>query len=179
MANDYLKSKWRQWFGVIDATHKHQITHDDIQEKENRFAIINHLDAEKRQQIIETIEKLVKENVFYGKPGPITEEEFIEMQNADFSADKDKYIDKRRNYFTTLFSIMKLGNEGVTEEEFVNAFRAAGHENIALDKQFFRMYNPVDGKVPLSAMIDSWVQFTTCEDSSKPDIVKAGLDSGV
>lgn len=101
------------------------------------------------------------------------------MQNEDFKANKEDYIAKRRNYFTTLFNAMHICGDGVTEEEFVNAFKASGHDDVALDKQFFHLYNVVDGKVPLSDMIDSWVQFTTCEDSSKPDIVKAGLDLGI
>ncbi|XP_045169642.2 sarcoplasmic calcium-binding protein-like [Mercenaria mercenaria] len=179
MANEHLKNKWRMWFGVIDAQHKHRLSHEDITEKENKFAIINHLDAEKRKQVMDTIDKLVNENVFYGKPGPISEDEFIDMQNEDFKADKESYIAKRRNYFTVLFQTMHLSGEGVSEEEFVNAFRASGHENIALDKQFFQMYKPEDGLVPLSVLIDSWVQFTTCEDSSKLDIVKTGLESGI
>ncbi|XP_060552288.1 sarcoplasmic calcium-binding protein-like [Ruditapes philippinarum] len=179
MANEYLKNKWRMWFGAIDAEHKHKLSHDDITAKENRFVILNHIEGDQRKQVMATIDKQVNENVFYGKPGPISEDEFVAMQDEDFKADKEQYIAKRRNYFTILFQTMNLSEEGVTEEVFVNAFRASGHDNIALDKQFYHLYNPVDGKVPLSALIDSWVQFTTCEDSSKPDIVKTGLETGV
>ena len=145
----------------------------------NKVVILNRIEGEEKKQVIETITKQVNENLFYGKPGPISEEEFVAMQDEDYKADKDKYIEKRRKYFTVLFETMNLSEGSVTEEVFVNAFRASGHDNIALDKQFFQSYNPVDGKVPLSTFIDSWVQFTTCEDSSKPDIVKAGLETGI
>lgn len=179
MANDYLKGKWGLWFRMIDARHKSKLSMDDIKENEDRFAIISHLDAEKKKEIVSKLNKLVNENIFYGKDGPITEQDFIEMQNEDFKADKENYIEKRKNYFTTLFGIIDLTGEGVTEEEFVNVFRAAGHENVQLDKQFFQRFNPVDGKIPLNVFVDAMVQFTTCEDSTKPDSVKEGIEAGV
>lgn len=145
----------------------------------DRFAVINHLDAEKKKQVVNTINKLVNDNIFYGKDGPVSEQDFIDMQDADFKADKEKYIDKRRNYFSTLFGVIDVGGKGLTEEEFVNAFRAIGHENVELDKKFYQRFNPVDGKVASNVFVDAMVQFTTCEDSSKPDAVKEGLESGV
>ncbi|XP_053374618.1 sarcoplasmic calcium-binding protein-like [Mercenaria mercenaria] len=179
MANDYLKGKWRLWFSVYDAKHKHQLSKEDVKEKEEKFAILNHLDAERKKQVIETMNKLLSENVFYGKSGPISEDEFVDMQNEDFKADKDNYVAKRRKYFTTVFNMIDLYGEGITEEEFVNAFRAMGHDNVSLDKKFFQDFKLVDGKIPLSVFVDAMVQFTTCEDSSKPDLVKHGLESGV
>ncbi|XP_060552287.1 sarcoplasmic calcium-binding protein-like [Ruditapes philippinarum] len=179
MANDYLKSKWRLWFRLYDVKHKNKLSGEDVKEKEERFAAINHLDPEQKKKVIETMDKLLSENVFYGKPGPITEDEFVEMQNDDFKADKDKYVEKRRKYFTTVFSMVDLCGEGITEEEFVNAFKALGHDNVSLDKKFFHDFKPVDGKIPRSVFVDALVQFTTCEDSSKEDLVKTGLESGV
>ncbi|XP_045169138.2 sarcoplasmic calcium-binding protein-like [Mercenaria mercenaria] len=179
MANDYLKRKWGMWFKVIDGQQKHRISHEDMTDIENKFAILSHMDAEQRKRMQEILDNLVNENVFYGKPGPVSKDEFIEMQNEDFKTDKDNYIAKRRHYFTVLFETMNVSGNGITEEEFVNTFRSVGHENISLIKQFFHSYNPEEGVLPLSILINSWVQFTTCEDSSKPDIVKAGLESGV
>ena len=54
-----------------------------------------------------------------------------------------------------------------------------GHENVALDTKFFNAYNPKDGLVPLRQIVDSWIDFATSTDASKPSVVKTAFEGGV
>lgn len=102
------------------------------------------------------------------------------MQNEDFKADKEKFKQRMITCMKTIFDILDISHEGsLTEQEYVIAFRSAGHENITLDTEFFNAYKPVDGKVPVKKICESWVQFTTCEDNSVPDIVRDAFQKGV
>lgn len=126
------------------------------------------------------LDKLWEDYIFRGRSGAIKEDEFVEMNSKLYAADKAKFQDEMKKVYTSLFSdIIDVTGEGsINEKEYVDILKACGHENIALSKKFFDLYNPVDGKVPLQVMIDSWVQFTSCDDSSKRDIVKEGIEAG-
>ncbi|XP_045168946.2 sarcoplasmic calcium-binding protein-like [Mercenaria mercenaria] len=181
MANEYIINKWKLWFRAIDINHKGQILSADVQQEGETFAELSHVDAEKKKEILANLHKLWNEYVFRGKTGPINEEEFVEMNSQQYEADKAKFQAGLRKCYTALFSdIIDVYHEGfVTEEEFVNIMKACGHENVALDKKFFSFYKPDGGKVPLQVLIDSWVQFTTSDDSSQKDVVKEALEAGI
>lgn len=118
--------------------------------------------------------------VFHGTPGPITEQAFVDAHNNAFKTDKAKFVENMQNCYTRLVDLIDISGEGsVTLQEMINAFKSIHHENIAIDKKFFESYNPVDGKIPSKIFVDSWVQFVTCEDSSKRDLVKEALDAGI
>lgn len=118
--------------------------------------------------------------VFHGKPGPITEQEFVDAHNESFKADKGKFLVDMQNCYTRLVDLVAVSNKGsVNLQEMINALKSIHHENIAAGKQLFESYNPVDGNIPSKVLVDSWVQFTTCEDSSKRDILKEALEAGL
>lgn len=144
------------------------------------FAELHNLDAERSKEIADDMDELMKEFLFRGRPGPISEQEFVDMNNSEFKEDREKFTEKMRMCLAADFANMDISGKGsLTEDEFVKAFRSLGHENITLDKKFFQSYNPVNGEVQLEALIDSWVEFATSEDSSKPDMVKEALESGM
>jgi hypothetical protein len=82
--------------------------------------------------------------------------------------------------FDTFFDVIDTNKDrSISEDEFLIAFKAYGHENVALDTKFFKAYNPEDGLVPLKDIVASWVDFACSEDSSKPNVVKTAFESGV
>ncbi|XP_045168996.2 sarcoplasmic calcium-binding protein-like [Mercenaria mercenaria] len=181
MANDYVINKWRLWFRAMDINHKGQISSADVQQEGETFAELSHVDAERRKEILADLHKLWNEYIFRGKTSPINEEEFVEMNCHQYEDDKAKFQAGLRKCYTAFFSdIIDVCHEGfVTEEEFVNIMKAGGHENVAFHKKFFSFYKPDGGKVPQQFLIDSWVQFTTSDDSSQKDVVKEALETGL
>jgi Ca2+-binding EF-hand superfamily protein len=126
------------------------------------------------------LDKWWDEFIFRKRPGPITEQEFVEMQHADYKADKGKYAKWVETSSKTIFDVLDINHDGmINEEEFLIAFRSSGHENVQLDKDFFNSYEPDNGKVPVKKMVDTWVTFVTCEDSSQKDIIKDAFEAGV
>ncbi|XP_045168078.2 sarcoplasmic calcium-binding protein-like [Mercenaria mercenaria] len=180
MANEHLISKWRLLFKALDVRHAGRISKEDIKQEEQTFAELHNLDAERKKEMEEDMDELMKELLFRGRPGPITEQEFIDMNNSEYKADKENFVEKMQKCLAADFANMDVSGKGsLTEDEFIKAFRALGHENITLDKKFFESYHPVNGEVPLELLISSWVEFATSEDSSKQDMVKEALESGL
>nr|BAA25310.1 sarcoplasmic calcium-binding protein [Meretrix lusoria] len=180
MANEFLISKWKIWYKSLDVNHDGTISMADVEESRSKFSELHHLDAEKKDMVMKNFEKWWKEYIFRGKDGEISEQEFVDALNKDFTADKNKFIATMQSCFDILFDVIDTNKDrSISEEEFLIAFKAYGHENVALDTKFFKAYNPKDGLVPLKDIVTSWVDFATSTDASKPSVVKTAFETGV
>jgi Ca2+-binding EF-hand superfamily protein len=119
------------------------------------------------------------EYVLWGK-SEMTESDFIELMSNAWKADKQKFIERMQTCMDMICNIVDTNKDGdISLEEFNIILKSAGHNDKSLDEKFFENYHPVDGKVPIKVISDSWVHFVTCEDSEKPDIVKVAFEFGV
>jgi len=180
MANDYLVAKWKLWYKSLDVNHDGKISIEDVEESRSKFSDMHKLDAEKAKQVQENFTKWWNEFVFRGKTGEIEESEFVSALNDDFTKDKAKFVEEMTRCFNVFFDVIDTNKDrSISEEEFLIAFKAYGHENVALDTKFFQAYNPKDGLVSLREIVDSWIDFVTGEDAAKGSIVKTAFESGV
>lgn len=180
MANDYLIAKWKLWYISLDVNHDGKISIEDVEESRSKFSDLHHLDADKSQSVQDNFTQWWNEFVFRGKTGEISLEEFISALNKDLAADKVKFVEEMTRCFNVFFDVIDTNKDrSISEEEFLIAFKAYGHENVALDTKFFKAYNPVDGLVSLRQIVDSWIDFVVGEDESKGSIVKSAFESGV
>ncbi|XP_053374302.1 sarcoplasmic calcium-binding protein-like [Mercenaria mercenaria] len=108
MANDYLISKWRMYFKAIDAKNEGRITKEYITEDKTKFADYHHLEGTRREDMMERIEQWFDKYILQGKSGPISEQEFVDMLNDDFKADRDKFVKKMQTSFEESFEINNL-----------------------------------------------------------------------
>ena len=146
----------------------------------NKFSELHNLEPAKGQMVKDNFAKWWNEFVFRGKTGEISEQEFVDALNKDYTSDKTKFISEMTRCFDIFFDVIDTNKDrSISEEEFLVAFKAYGHENVALDTKFFKAYNPTDGLVPLRQIVDSWVDFVTSEDAAKGSIVKTAFESGV
>lgn len=138
------------------------------------------LDAEKRKQVEANFTQWWNDYVFRNKTGEISEQEFVDALNKDFSADKAKFKEQMSMCFNTFFDVIDTNKDrSISDDEFLIAFKAYGHENVALDNKFFQAYKPENGLVRLGTIVDSWIDFVTGEDAGKESIVKTAFESGV
>jgi hypothetical protein len=181
MANAYLVSKWKLWYNSLDVNHDGKISIEDAEESRAKFTDLHKLDAEKSKQVQDNFTQWWNDFVFRGKTGEISEDEFIDALNNDFKSDKAKFLEDMKKCFNTFFDVIDTNKDrSISEEEFLIAFKAYGHENVALDTKFFLAYKPTDGLVSLREIVDSWIDFVVGEDSSKSgSIVKSAFESGV
>jgi hypothetical protein len=120
-----------------------------------------------------------EEFIFCGK-SEISEEALIKSFNDAFKADKKRFTKKMCRCFHVTYNVVDIhSNQRISEDEFIVGFKTSGHENVVLNRKFFKMYNPKDGHIPVKELVDSWDQFTTCEDKEKHDIVKTVFGIGV
>ncbi|XP_045169815.2 sarcoplasmic calcium-binding protein-like [Mercenaria mercenaria] len=179
MASEYLTNKWKMWFKWLDINKDGKLDSKDMNAARERFVELNDFDAVKTKAAMDIFENWWKDFIFRGKV-ELSEEEFIESMNEGFKTDKDEFIERMRRCFQVAFNVVDINSEqNIDEEEFIVGFRTSGHENIELNKKFFEMYNPKKGLVSVHDLVESWVQFTTSEDMSKHDIVKAAFELGV
>ncbi|XP_060599524.1 sarcoplasmic calcium-binding protein-like [Ruditapes philippinarum] len=180
MPSDYLVSKWKMWFKCLDVKHDGKIAKADMDAADSTFVHLHHIEAEPRKVILKQLAEWWDEYIFHHKPGPLSEQDFVDNLNRELQAGKEAFKQRMTVCMKTIFDILNISHEGsMTQNEFVIAFRSSAHENLKLDSDFFYSYNPVDGKVPVQKICDSWVQFTTCEDSSLKDVVKEAFEAGV
>ncbi|XP_053397082.1 sarcoplasmic calcium-binding protein-like [Mercenaria mercenaria] len=180
MAKEFLINKWRLWFRVLDVKGTGQYSREDEAQDEARYARLSHLDPEHKEEVVEALRGLMDEYYFRGKQGPIYEQEFVDMNNDDFKADKGKFEERMKKCFETGYKIFETNGDGmITKDAFQKAYFAYGHKNLELVNKLFQSYNPVDDKVPVKTIADSWVLFTTNEDSSVRDVVREALEAGL
>ncbi|XP_045168190.1 sarcoplasmic calcium-binding protein-like isoform X1 [Mercenaria mercenaria] len=178
--NDFLVKKWKIWYESLDVNHDGTISMEDVEESRNKFSELHHLDADKKKMVMENFEKWWHKYVFRGETGEISEQKFVDTLSKEFMADKAKFCAKMQNCFDEIFDVIDTNKDrSISEDEFLIAFKAYGHENVALDTNFFKAYNPKDGLVPLRDIVTSWVDFATSTDSSKKSIVKEAFEAGV
>ena len=145
-----------------------------------KFSELHQLDAEKKKLVMANFEKWWNEYVFRGKTGEISESQFVDALQEDYKASKDKFYNKMQSCFDTIFDVIDTNKDrSISEEEFLIAFKAYGHEHVALDKKFFQAYHPKDGLVPMRDIVASWVDFATSTDASKESVVKTAFEAGV
>jgi len=146
----------------------------------SKFSDLHKLDAEKAKAVEENFTKWWNEFVFRGKTGEISMDEFIAALNADYSNDKAKFQEEMTRCFNTFFDVIDTNKDrSISQDEFLIAFKAYGHENVALDTKFFNAYGPKDGQVCLREIVDSWIDFVAGDDASKGSIVKTAFEAGV
>lgn len=180
MANEFLISKWKIWYKSLDVNHDGKISIEDVEESRSKFSDMHHLESAKGKSVEENFTKWWNEFIFRGQEGEIEIQQFIDNLNKDYTADKAAFVAQMDKCFNTFFDVIDTNKDrSISEEEFLIAFKAYGHENVALDTKFFKAYNPTDGLVPLRQIVDSWIEFVSSEDESKGSIVKTAFESGV
>lgn len=164
----------------MDVKGKGQFSRADEDEDEERYANLCHLDPDRKKEVVTALKKMTDEYYFRGKPGPITEQEFVDMNNEDFKTDKAKFVERMQKCFETEYTIFDLDGDGfISRDGFLKAYKGCGYENCERIEDLFNAYNPVDEKVPVKSIVDSWVLFATNEESSVKDIVKEALEVGL
>lgn len=180
MANDYLVAKWKLWYNSLDVNHDGKISIEDVEESRSKFSDLHKLDSEKDKAVKENFTQWWNDFIFRGQTGEISMDQFVNSLNKDYTADKAKFKEQMSKCFDIFFDVIDTNKDrSISEEEFLIAFKAYGHENVALDSKFFQAYKPADGLVPLRQIVDSWIDFVTGEDDSKGSIVKTAFESGV
>lgn len=179
MANDYLVAKWKLWYTSLDVNHDGMISIADVEESRNKFSDLHKLDADKAQSVKDNFTAWWNDYIFRGQTGEISVDQFVGALNKDYTADKAKFNEQMTKCFNTFFDVIDTNKDrSISEDEFLIAFKAYGHENVAQDSKFFQAYNPVDGQVPLRQIVDSWIDFVVGEDNSKGSIVKTAFEGG-
>ncbi|XP_053374299.1 sarcoplasmic calcium-binding protein-like [Mercenaria mercenaria] len=176
MANDYLVSKWRTWFGFFDHNKDGKVCYADMETARGKFTNLHHLEGEKKKKSNDAFTKWWVEYVMWGSQ-EITVDQFIERQNAAFKADKEKFIERMHKCEEIICGFVDVAGDGyMSEQEILIILKAGGYGDEAKDKKFFQEFNPKGGKIPVKEMIELWTHYLTSEDSSIPDPCKKGFD---
>jgi len=111
----------------------------------------------------------------------ISEQQFVDMLNGELKKVKTAFKKSIEDCFNVIFDVIDTNRDrSISEDEFLIAFKAYGHENIALDTNFFKAYNPdKDGLVALNIIRQSWIDFVVSDDANEKSLVKEAFEAGV
>lgn len=146
----------------------------------SKFSEMHHLNDKQRATVESNFTQWWNDFVFRGRTGEIEIDDFIAVLNKDYKADTVKFVAEMTKCFNIFFDVIDTNHDkDISLEEFLIAFKAYGHENVAKDETFFASYKPIDGVVSLSKIVESWIDFVTGEDDTKSgDIVKKAFEGG-
>jgi Ca2+-binding EF-hand superfamily protein len=145
----------------------------------SRFSNLSHLSDDEKKTILNQFGKWWTECLLFGK-SELTESDFIEVMSNKWESNSNVFVKMMYTCNDMIGNMVDTNNDGsITKEEFSVILKSGGHKNDPLDEKFFEDFHPIDGKVPIRVMTDSWVTFLTCEDSTKPDLVKSAIEFGV
>lgn len=177
---NYMNHKWKLWYKSLDVNHDGVISFADVEESRSKFAKLHHLLGDKAQGVKVDMEGWWIEYILPSKEGTVTLEQFLEKCGSQYNADKAAYTAKMTKCFNTIFDVIDTNKDRSIElNEFIIAFQAFGHENENLIRKTFELMNPKDGLIPLKDVVNAWIQFTTCDDPHKKDVVKESFEEGV
>lgn len=179
MANEFLITKWKLWYKSLDVNHDGKISMEDVEESRDKFSDLHHLNTEQGKAVKDNFQDWWDKYVFRGKTGDISEQEFVDSLNNAFKADKAKFAAEMDTCFNIFFDVIDTNKDrSISQDEFLIAFKAYGHEDVAKDNAFFSAYCPEDGLVPLRTIVDSWIDFAVSTDDKKNSIVKTAFEAG-
>lgn len=174
---DYLLKKWTAWYGTLDVSHDGCLSFDDAEECQNKFLEVNGISGDKATQIKGEIEKWWTTYVLPSKDASVTLEQFLGKQKDEYSADAEGYAKRMTDCFTEIFDVLDVNKDGeMSVDELVNAYKSFGNDNEKLVRQNFAFLEQKNESLPLKDIVNAWVQFTTCNDPSKKDVVRDSLD---
>jgi Ca2+-binding EF-hand superfamily protein len=178
---EYLMTKWKYWYSYLDVNKDGTISFDDVEECRKKFTGLHKLEGDKAKSVEVDIEKWWKTYIFRSSAKEeLSENDFVSILKADYQKNKDEFKASILKCFNEVFDVIDVDKDRTIDlGEFRYAFQAFGHENDAVLETVFKSYKSTNGKVPIRQVVDTWVQFVTEEDSSKPDILKDAFSSGM
>ena len=177
---EYLYKKWTMWYRSLDVNHDGGISFDDVEECRKKFVELNNLPDEKAKEINSDVEKWWTTYILPNKGATLTLEEFLDKLTKEYTTDKAAFVGRMNTCFSTLFNVFDTNKDkDISVEEMIVAFKAFGHDNEKIVRHNFTQMEPADDTVPLEKVVKAWVQFVTCDDPSKKDIVRDSFEEGI
>ncbi|XP_060599517.1 sarcoplasmic calcium-binding protein-like [Ruditapes philippinarum] len=177
--NDYLIMKWGKWFTLLDFNHDGNLSMDDPTTFEAYYIAHGNLSDQQLKTMKNKMDKLWKTFVFTNKK-EVSKEDFLSMLKQRYESNTTALIGMMRVFPTDWCEAIDLnGDKFLSKDEFILNFVAETHNNIQTDEKFFYMYHPINERVALDDVIESFVLFVTEPDEAKSDIVLNAIDSGL
>lgn len=175
---DFLTQKWKIWYNSLDVNHDGKISMEDVEESRKKFTDLHHLMGDKAKGVAVDMAEWWKVYIFRGKDCEISESDFVSDLTARYNKDKDAFQKEMTACFNMIFDVIDTNKDRSIElSEFIYAFKAFGHENEGVVRKAFDLLRANSELIPLQVVVDSWISFVTCEDSSKTDVVKQAFES--
>ncbi|CAG2210116.1 Sarcoplasmic calcium-binding protein [Mytilus edulis] len=174
---DYLKRKWTLWYKSLDVNHDGSVSFDDAQECQRKFLEMNQLTSEKTEQVRADVEKWWTTFILPSKDATVTLEIFLERLEDEYKSDREAFVQKMNTCFSTIFNVFDTNaDREISVDEQIMYFKAFGQDNEKPFRQAFVLMEPKNDTIPLQQVVNAWVQFTTCDDETKKDVIKESFE---
>lgn len=176
---EFLNSKWKVWYKSLDVNHDGKISIEDVEESRTKFTDLHKLGGDKSKGVHVDMQKWWDTYIFITPGAEVSEEDFLANLGGQHKKDKAAFVKTMTACFDMIFDVIDTNKDrSIDVNEFVYAFQAFGHENEDVLRKAFAMFKPSSNDdVPLRTVVNAWISFVTCEDSSQADIIKAAFES--
>lgn len=180
---DYLIKKWKMWYTSLDVNHDGKVSIQDVEESENKFTNLHELVGDQAKDVQVDFEAWWNKYIFRTGAGKeISESEFVEKLTEAYKKDMAAFKREMQACFDFIFNVLDANKDhSIDLDEYIDAFKAFGHENEALVRKIFSLsnVNPDNEAVPLKDIVSAWVTFVTEEDSNVKDIIMEAFSEGL
>ncbi|XP_048751186.2 sarcoplasmic calcium-binding protein-like [Ostrea edulis] len=168
---DYLVTKWRIYFGLVDVNRDGKVTCVDAEISRDRFinqdvkakrAFPHWYVNAKRGQF--AFNQWWDRCVFQNDPDrELTESEFVQNFVDGYNKSKKAFKEGNQRCFNMIFKIIDINKDSsINLKEYIKVFNAFGHDNNEMIKAVFEAHDPpTSGLVPLDDIVSAWVRFVT------------------
>lgn len=180
---EYLMKKWKMWYNSMDVNHDGKVSVKDVQESENKFTDLHELVGEKANRVQDNIDAWWNKYIFgTGTKKEISESEFVEKLTEAYKKDKIAFKREMQACFDCIYAVLDANKDrNIDLDEYINASKAFGHENEAMVRKIFSLFNvdPENEALPVRDIVSAWVTFVTEEDSDVTDIIMEAFSEGL
>lgn len=177
---EHLVAKWKIWYKSLDVNHDGKISIEDVEESRSKFTELHKILGDKAAKVKTDMEAWWKQYIFsHSTDAEVSEAQFVDSLTKKFNADKAAFDKEMTECFKKIFDVIDTNQDkSIQEDEFVLAFQAFGHENEPVLRKAFKLFDAKD-EIPIGVIVNAWVQFVSCPDASKTDVIKKAFDDGL
>ncbi|CAC5406848.1 unnamed protein product [Mytilus coruscus] len=175
---DFLKTKWSYWFTLLDVNNDGLITREDVCQTARDFSVEEHLDEASGKLAAKKISQWWEKYILKDKAS-LTKEDFLHRLENEYTDNQENFIAQMKAVIKDISEIVDADKtKSITLDNYVKAFKVWGHENETLLERSFKLYNPINGAIPINQYEDDWVAFYSSADSSNTGPVLESFESG-
>lgn len=169
----FLERKWRMWFRNLDLDSSGAISRRTAELCTKYFIDANDFNPKRVDEMTEILSTFWNVYIIkYHEIGPddgINQQQFVDRLRKHYQTNFEEFRSFFKRGFILSYIATDINTDGYIDyEELRGVWKSFNHVDDAITKKFFDSYKvDANGAIPISQVIDSWVDFVSGDDPEK------------